>query len=172
MDDARPRLLALREEARTAHDEFLAAMDRVDPGLVEAPGLVGTWNAVQLLAHIAYWAENAVGALEAAAAGTVDAYGDEDLDVDALNAEVAAAAVDLAFPAAQRREEAAFAALIAALERTPPAALDERVRYGDPLETVIRDDSIDHYLEHAADIRAWFDDDADPDAEDGGDEEA
>jgi len=157
MDDPQDELAGLTDEVRAAHDEFLSAMDGIDPGLVEAPGLVGSWSAVQLLAHIAFWAEHAVGALRAAADGRADAFGEEDIDVDALNAGVAAAAADAAYPTVQRRETASFDALIVALDRLPPGSLDERVRYGDSIETVIRDDSIDHYLEHAADVRGWFD---------------
>lgn len=161
MDDPRADLAGLIDEVRAAHDEFLAAMGRVEAGLLEAPGLVGSWSAAQLLAHIAFWAEHAVGALRAAADGRADAFGEEDIDVDGLNAGVAASAAGVAYPALQQREEAAFAAVMAELERLSPASLDERVRYGDSIETVIRDDAIDHYLEHAADVRAWFDEGTD-----------
>jgi hypothetical protein len=168
MDDPRARLAGLLDEVRAAHDAFGVAIGRVDPGLVEAPGLVGSWSAAQLLAHLAFWAEHAVDALRAAADGRADSFGDEDIDVDGLNAEVAAGAAGAAYPALQQREAAAFAGVLAALEHLPSAALDDQVRYGDSIETVVRDDTIDHYLEHAADVDAWFS--AGPDGEESDEE--
>lgn len=168
MDDPLARFRALLAEARESHDALLAALGRIEPELRDAPGLVGVWNAPQLLAHVAHWTENAVGALEAATAGHADSFGDEDLDVDAINADVASAAERAGFAAMQAREEASFGALLTALgeaeRHAPVMALDERVRYGDSIEAVIRDDTIDHFLEHAADVRAWF---GEADEEDG-----
>ena len=89
------------------------------------------------------------------------------MDVDERNAVVARVAAQTDLATVRQREQAAYEALLTALERADPTWLDERVAYGDSLEDVIRDDGADHYREHAADVRAWF---ADGEGEDPGEE--
>ena len=151
-----PELVRLVRELDEARDAFLAALDDVDPTLLDAPGLVGDWSGRQLLGHMAGWAEHAGDALAAAARSAADEFGDEGLDVEALNAQMAR--TDAAAPLAELRirESAAATRLREALEAADPAWLEERVAYGDSLLQVIRDDAADHYREHTADIRAWF----------------
>jgi hypothetical protein len=168
LDRTPEQLQALADELVRARDEFQAALSDMDPQLLTAPGLAGEWSARELIAHLGYWAGHAAEALHHAAQGRTTEFGEDELDVDARNAVVARVAANTDPATVRQREQAAFDALLTAIQRADPAWLDERVAYGDSLEQVIRDDGSDHYREHALDLRAWFtgadeaDDDLDP----------
>ncbi len=150
-------LQALVAELSAARDEFLAALDDVEPTLRETPGLIGEWSARDLVAHIGYWTGHAAEAVHHAAQGRTDEFGEDEMDVDERNAVVTRVARETDFATVRQREEAAFDALLAGLREADPAWLEEQVAYGDTLEQVLRDDGADHYREHVADLRAWFD---------------
>jgi Mycothiol maleylpyruvate isomerase N-terminal domain len=149
-------LQRLIDDFDAARAEFLSALADVDPGLVDAPGLVGDWSARLLVGHLAAWTEHASGALEAAAVGRADDFDEAGLDVDERNASIAKQIAGTPLAELRQREEVAARRLRAALGEADAAWLEERVSYGDSLAEVIRDDGADHYREHAADIRAWF----------------
>jgi hypothetical protein len=164
----------MADELRAARDEFLFALSTADPQLLTAPGLSGDWSARELIAHLGYWTGHATEALHHAEQGRTGEFGEDEMSVDERNAVVARVAAQTELATVRQREQAAYDALLTALQRADPAWLDERVAYGDSLEEVIRDDGADHYREHAADLRAWFSGgdgpDADPDLNaDGGD---
>ena len=150
------QLRALADELVAARDEFQAALADVDPQLLTAPGLAGEWSARELIAHLGYWAGHAAEALHHAAQGRTAEFGEDELDVDDRNSVVARVAKETELATVRQREQAAFDALLLAVQRADPAWLDERVGYGDSLEHVVRDDGPDHYREHALDLRAWF----------------
>jgi len=149
-------LEALASELVAARDEFVAAIADVDPQLLTTPGLAGEWSAREVIAHVGYWAGHAAEAMHHAAQGRTADFGEDDMDVDERNAVVARVAAETQLATVRQREQAAFDALLTAIQRADPAWLDERVAYGDSLEQVIRDDGSDHYHEHALDLRAWF----------------
>jgi hypothetical protein len=162
-------LQAFATDLVAARDEFRAALADIDPQLLTTPGLAGEWSAREVIAHLGYWAGHAAEALHHAAQGRTPEFGEDDLDVDERNAVVARVSADTDLATVRQREQAAFDALLTAIQRADPAWLDERVSYGDSLEQVIRDDGADHYREHTLDVRAWFnggdepeDDPADP----------
>jgi hypothetical protein len=148
------RLVGELVDARQA---FTTALADVDPGLMLTPGLVGEWSARELMAHVGYWAGHAAEALHQAELNASEQFGKDEMDVDERNAVVARVAAESDMRMVTQREEASFEALLARLQRADPAWLEERTAYGDTLEQVVRDDGIDHYREHAADLRAWFD---------------
>jgi DinB superfamily len=150
------QLQQLSDELVRARDEFLAALGDVDAALLTTPGLSGQWSAREMLAHLGYWTGHAAEALHHAAQGRTEDFGQDEMDVDERNAVVARVAAQTELATVRQREQAAFEALLTAMQRADPAWLDERVAYGDSLEQVIRDDGADHYQEHAAEIRAWF----------------
>jgi len=172
------QVIALVEDLLAARQEFLDALADVEPSLLTTPGLVGEWSARELIAHLGYWTGHAAEAVHQAEMGKVGEFGDDEHDVDERNAIVARVALDTDLVTVRQREEAAFGALVERLRRADPAWLDERVSYGDTLERVIQDDGPEHYREHALDLRAWFngeaeaddgesDDEADSDEKDG-----
>ncbi len=156
LDRTPDELGALAVELVRARDEFQAALADVDPQLLTAPGLAGEWSARELIAHLGYWAGHAAEALHHAAQGRAADFGEDELDIDERNAVVARVAADTELATVRQREQAAFDALLDAIQGADPAWLDERVAYGDSLEQVVRDDGSDHYHEHALDLRAWF----------------
>ena len=147
---------ALATELTAARDEFVAALDAVEPDLLLAPGLVGDWSALELIAHIGYWTGHAAEALHSAEQRHLAEFGEDELDVDERNAIVARVAAETDLATVRQREEAAYNAMLTRLERVDPATLDDKVSYGDSLERVIQDDGAEHYREHALDLRAWF----------------
>jgi hypothetical protein len=153
------QLEALAADLRDARDEFIAALGEMDPQLLTTPGLSGEWSAREVIAHLGYWAGHAAEALHHAGQGRTGDFGTDEMDVDERNAVVARVAAQSDLAAVRQREQAAYEALLTAVERADPGWLDERVAYGDSLEQVIRDDGADHYREHAAEIRDWFGDD-------------
>jgi hypothetical protein len=145
---------------------FLEAFDAVDPELITAPGLVGAWSARDLVVHLAAWCEHGTDALALAASGRGDEFDYRHDETDAMNAGLAGEAASLSPPAAREREEQAFLSLRAAVQALDPEMLDQRLGNGDTVAEVINYDGAEHYEEHAADVRAWFDDGAeDEDAE-------
>ena len=166
-------LVAELAEARAA---FGAALGDIDPALLTTPGLVGDWSARELVAHLGYWTGHAADALHAAEEGRAAEFDAEALDVDARNATVARVAAASDFETVRSREEASFDALLDRLRDADPAWLAQRTATGDTVEQAVREDGAEHYLEHAADIRAWFtegaaEDDAEDDAGEEPDEE-
>jgi DinB superfamily len=154
-------------ELESARAEFLAALNDVEPDLLLAPGLVGTWSARELVAHIGYWTGHAAEALHAAEQGRLAEFGEDEMDVDERNEVVARVAGETDLGTVRKREESAFEAMLTRLKRVDPAVLDDKVSYCDTLERVIADDGWEHYREHALDLRAWFSDNEGGDEEDG-----
>ncbi|HEY7847398.1 MAG TPA: maleylpyruvate isomerase N-terminal domain-containing protein [Candidatus Limnocylindria bacterium] len=163
---------ALLRELQAARDEFVAALDDVEPSLLTAPGLVGDWSARELIAHLGYWTGHAAEALHQAELDRTADFGEDEHDVDERNAIVARVAAGTDLATVRQREELAFEALVTRLARADPAWLDEKVSYGDTLERVIQDDGPEHYREHTLDLRAWFTGAAEADDGDDGDAEA
>lgn len=158
---------ALVADLQASREEFMAALDDVEPSLLTTPGLVGDWSARELIAHLGYWCGHAAEALHHAEMDRTADFGEDEFDVDERNAVVARVAAETELAIVRQREEAAFEALGLRLERADPAWLDEKVSFGDTLEQVILDDGPEHYREHTLDLRAWFDgqDEADEEAE-------
>jgi hypothetical protein len=159
-------LVADLEGARAS---FVKAFDDVEPALRRTPGMVGEWSAVQVVAHLGYWAGHATEALHHAEQDRLDEFGRGEPDVDETNAVVARIAAETELATILQREEAAFQALVTFLRRADPAWLDERTASGDTLGEVIHDDGADHYREHTFDLRAWFGDEPDATGDDGDD---
>jgi DinB family protein len=158
-------LVAELAEARAA---FRAALDDIDSELLTTPGLVGDWSARELVAHLGYWTGHAADALHAAEEGRAAEFDAAAVDVDARNATVARVAAASDFDTVRGREGASFDALLDRLRDADPAWLAQRTATGDTVEHAVREDGAEHYLEHAADIRAWFSEGA---AEEGPDED-
>lgn len=168
MADPSDRIQALLDDLRASRDEFLAAIDDVEPGLRGTPGLVGEWSARELVGHVGYWAGHAAEALHRAEQDELDAFGKDELSVDDRNAVVARVATAADWATVTSREQAAYEAFVERLARADVDRLGERDADGDTLGEIIAFDGVDHYREHTLDIRAWFDG---RDAPDGADDD-
>ena len=95
-----------------------------------------------------------------------DEFGESDMDVDERNAVVARVAAETDLATVRTREEAAYQALLDALDTIDPAVLAERVAFGDSVEQVVIGPEVveavqvsgqfDYLLKIVVpDIRAW-----------------
>ena len=152
------RIEALLAELAAEHDAFVAALEAVDVDLVTAPGVVEDWSVRDLVVHVAFWAEHATEALRLATEGRGQEFAYDTGQTDAMNARLLVESRQTAPSAAIEREERAFDELASALGTLDPALLDIRLGNGDTVAEVIGYDGADHYREHTAHLRAWFND--------------
>jgi hypothetical protein len=160
----------LVDDLVAAREEFLAAIDAVDAELLTTPGLLGEWSARELIAHLGYWAGDSVESIHAVEDGRAAEYGAERRSVDEVNETVARVARETDLATVRKREAASYETLVERLRRLDPSLLATPLpNYGITLEEAIREDGPDHYRNHAADVRAWFDgeEDAGEDGDDG-----
>ena len=144
-----------------ARDDFLDALAHVDADLVTAPGVMEDWSVRDLVVHVAAWAEHAVRAIDLASAGRGAEFDYSPQQTDAMNERILAEARTTSPAAALAREEAAFTAFRDRVAALDAAVLDLRLGNGDSVADVIRYDGPEHYAEHTAHLRGWFEDDPD-----------
>ena len=151
-------LLAALERARA---ELLDALADVDADLVTVPGVMEDWSVRDLVVHVAAWAEHASHALDLASSGRGGEFDYSSQQTDAMNERILAEGRATSPAAALAREEAAFVALRDRVAALDPASRDLRLGNGDTVADVIWYDGPEHYAEHTAHLRAWFEDDPD-----------
>lgn len=151
------RIEGLLQRLGSEREAFLDALEAVDLELVTVPGVVEEWSVRDLIVHVAFWAEHATEALSLASEGRGEAFAYDSAETDAMNARLLAGSREVTPEAALAREEAAFGALGAAVAGLDPDLLDQRLGNGDTVAEVIAYDGPDHYREHTAHLRAWFD---------------
>jgi Mycothiol maleylpyruvate isomerase N-terminal domain len=137
-------------EVQAARDDFYDALSAVAPESLTTSGLIGEWSAREIIAHLGYWAGHAVEAIHAV---ELDRMEPDEPDVDAINETVARVARSTDLATVRRREEASVTALLERLRALDPALLDVELPEGDTLLEAVRDDSTDHYREHAEELR-------------------
>jgi len=157
------RLAELRRDLDAAREDLSAALEAADPTLLTVPGLVGTWSARELVAHLAHWADWASTCLEAAAVGRLDGLASDNWDVDGQNADVADEVASLTMSAVRDREAASYERLVDGLSALDPALLDMPAPWGGTVDTIVVENGPGHYAEHAEHVRAWFAADTDED---------
>ena len=137
-----------------ARQELLRAVDAIDPSSHTTPGLIGDWSVRDLLAHVGYWAGHAVEAIHAAEDGRPGEYGLDTPETDEVNATVLRVARHTPLEAVRQREAASFEALTTWLGRMEPTLLHVELGDGSTVEETVRGDGVDHYREHAVDLRS------------------
>jgi hypothetical protein len=142
-----------------ARADFLDALANVDADLVTVPGVMEDWSVRDLVVHVAAWAEHATRALDLASEGRGAEFDYSTQQTDAMNNAILAEGRGISPAAALAREEAAFGALRDRVAGLDPALLDLRLGNGDRVADVIHYDGPEHYAEHTAHLRAWFEDD-------------
>ena len=147
---------ALIAELDAAREAFIEALGDVDADLVTTPGVMEDWSVRDLVVHVAAWSEHGASALELARAGRGSEFSYSTAETDAMNAEILAEGRSISPGAALRREEHAYAAFREALAGLEPSDLASKLGNGDTVEAVVRYDGPDHYAEHTAHLRAWF----------------
>ena len=149
-------LLAALDATR---EDFLDALGNVDADLVTVPGVMDDWSVRDLVVHVAAWAEHAAHALDLASSGRGGDFDYSTDQTDAMNERILAEGRSTSPAAALAREDAAFAALRDRLAGLDRGLVGQRLGNGDTVADVIRYDGPEHYAEHTAHLRAWFEDD-------------
>jgi hypothetical protein len=142
----------LIDELTAARQDLLDALDRVSPASMTTPGLVGDWSGRELIAHVGYWAGNAVEVIHAVEEGRADEVGEGKPPTDDVNDTVARVARETDLASVRKREAASVEALIERLRRLDPGLLETLLPDGATLERGIAEDGADHYRQHAVDL--------------------
>ncbi len=125
---------------------FLDSFSGLDAAAMDEPGVTGAWSAKQVVGHVAFWdAWEAADAHSRAAgnpAGEVDWQAENDIHAPKIAVQPLSVVL-----AGVHRDHAAVVAEFNAIAADNPRAAE--------LAEQIRANSIDHYDEHAAEIRAW-----------------
>jgi hypothetical protein len=136
---------ALDGEADAWH-RLHAVIDRMTPATALEPGYFEEgWTAKDAVAHLGTWMAQGAQMLRRIAAGT---YRDDELDVDAANAEFLAAMRDVPLPTVHLQVGAAHGELLAAWSQLP-AVTPEASAW-------IRKAGPDHFAEHLPRLEGWI----------------
>ena len=143
----------LIDELTRARQELLEVLDRVAPASMTTSGLVGDWSGRELIAHVGYWAGNAVEVIHAVEEGRAREVGENKPPTDEVNDTVARVARETDLATVRKREAATVEVLVERLARLDPTLLDAVLPDGSTLEQGIVEDGADHYRQHADDLR-------------------
>lgn len=141
-----------------------AVVDSLSAEELQEPGVVENWSVKDLLSHMAFWANKAAGDLALARSGRADQIevpfipnpggsGGQNV-TDEWNAREAAAGKGKSVKDVKREWEDSFEAAQASLKATPPGVLQQEVQ-GWSMLVRFREDTYNHYKEHAKQIREW-----------------
>ncbi len=141
-----------------------ALVDSLSAEELQKPGVVEDWSVKDLLGHMAFWANKAAGDLALARGGraaeievpfipNAEGSGGENV-TDDWNAREANARKGKDLKDVKQEWEASFQAARAALKATPPEVLEREVQ-GWSMLVRFREDTYNHYKEHARQIREW-----------------
>jgi hypothetical protein len=133
----------LRREAE-AWKTLLDAVDRVDEDLLTVPGVVPDWSVTDLVFHCGKYAELTGGRLEAMVEGTFVDEEQPEAEWQAMNEGWAAESKTLTWEQAIAISEAGRMKARTALEALPEV--------DDEAATWFRDETFEHYAEHAEEI--------------------
>jgi hypothetical protein len=139
-----------------AWNDIRGLVDSIPEDETEHPGVVGEWSAKDLLGHMAFWAEKAAGDLVLLREGRAQAIqtpsGEEG--IDDWNEREYRRRRDAPLEAVRREWMASFQQARRALLETPEELLTQEVK-GWPQAVRYREDTYNHYREHAEHIRGW-----------------
>jgi uncharacterized protein (TIGR03083 family) len=143
----------LIDDLTAARQALMELLDRVSPESMTTPGLVGEWSGRELIAHVGYWAGNAVEVIHAVEEGRADEVGQGKPPTDEVNDTVARVARGTDLATVRKREAASVEALLERLRRLDPSLLGTSLPNGATLEQDIAEDGASHYRQHAEDLR-------------------
>ena len=143
----------LIDELTAARQDLLDILDRISPASMTTPGLLGEWSGRELIAHLGYWAGNAVEVIHAVEEGRAGEVGEGKPPTDEVNETVARVARETDLATVRKRETASVEVLVERLRRMDPTLLSARLPDGATLERGIEEDGADHYRRHAEELR-------------------
>ena len=145
---------SLVDDLRAARDELFEGLSAVRPESMTTPGLIGSWSARDLIAHLGYWAGHAAEVIHAVEEGRADEVGVGEPSVDEVNETVTRIARQTDLATVRKREAASVEALAERVQALDPLLLAVRLPDGVTLEEGIREDGPIHYREHLDELRA------------------
>ncbi len=145
----------------TSYERIEAALDALTPQQWIAPRELGAWSARDVVAHLTYWLDRLVEEVDAVGQQKPPkepSKGMSDADVDAANAQAAAAHGDETPPqtlGAFRRSFGQLVDIVRPLSWNDLAAVGRFEWLGQtPLWRVIAEDTWEHFDEHLPEIEA------------------
>ena len=150
----------LEEEWRSLE----AVVDALSAEELQQPGVVEDWSVKDLLGHMAFWANKAAGDLALARSGRAneievpfipnsEGSGGQNV-TDDWNARESAARKGKSLKEVKQEWEDSFQTAQAALKALPPEVLEQEVQ-GWSMLVRFREDTYNHYKEHAEQIGEW-----------------
>ncbi len=139
-----------------AWKEIVSLVDSLPADELERPGVVESWSIKDLLGHMAFWADKAARDLRLLADGRSDAIetpADEE-ETARWNARESARRRGQSLAEAKAEWRSSFDNAKKALATTSEDLLWREVK-GWPQAVRFREDTYNHYGEHAEQIRAW-----------------
>jgi hypothetical protein len=147
-----PRVTGLAAELERERQAFITALEAVPNP--EGRKVVETWDARDLVVHVAFWSDHGADALQLASTGRGARFDYDSSQTDAMNAATAAAGHATSLLDARAREATAYERFHSMLAALDDELLDLQLGNGDSVEDVVRYDGPDHYAEHSAHLRA------------------
>ena len=144
---------AILEQVRAAHAELVAALERFTPEEMTAPGVNGSWNVKDMLAHITWWEQHLLRRLRS---GHDDVYeGVKEIAegrrrTDEVNARVLAENRDRPLADTLATFRASFEETLAYLE-----AITEEELAREEVAEPVGFDTYGHYPEHTRMLSDW-----------------
>jgi len=145
----REQLLQRLEAAWVAFNDGYAGLP--DEMLTE-PGVVEDWSVKDMIAHVAWWEEEALAHLpRILAGGRPPRYSTTYGGIDAFNALMAERKRDLSLAEVRRQAEETHRRLVAYLQSVPEEEFTRETRF----RRRLRLDTYSHYPIHTAAIQEW-----------------
>ena len=151
----KPELLKAIQKGRA---EFEAALARLTPEQMTAPGAMGKWSVKDLLGHISMWESRLVTILYAIERGATPQTFRTQAEVDQANAESYAEQRDRPLDRVLADFHGVHIQLLKRLEAVKERDLNDPKRFkwmeDEPLEKLVAGDTFVHYAEHRPAIEA------------------
>lgn len=149
----------LLETLRVERARWESLLARVDEARMAEPGAIGAWSIKDMIAHITWYEEQALGILETRTLAGSDLW---DVGLEQRNAAIFDQNRDRPLPEVLSEAQQVYERLLAALEMLSDEDLVDSRRFANmpddwkPWE-VISSNSFEHYLQHTPDLRDWLD---------------
>ena len=131
---------------------FKASYAGLSDAQLEAPGVTGDWSVKDLIAHVAWWEEEALKHLpHIEQGGRPPRYSTQYGGIDAFNAQMTELKRELSLAEVMTTMEETHARLLAYVQQVPEEQFVGETRF----RRRLRLDTYSHYPIHAQAIRAW-----------------
>lgn len=147
---------AVERDLRNAWESIVALVDSLSEKEQSQPGVVEDWSVMDLLGHMAFWAEKAAADLRALNAGRPEEIQSPSSteELNEWNARESAARARKSLAELRAEWEKSYEDAAQMLRETDSGLLGMEVKGFSQLNRFLGDTTL-HYKEHAEQIRAW-----------------